>query len=470
MPRTKNNAFLNRIHVRAWLLAALVGGFSVTSQAGYAQLAPPAGFAGTSGNWTFAPAANQPTFGNVLHQPNALRVPVPGSVATMPVSYRLAANAPRIAAAAIFMNPYVRAGVGIASWLGFAGIVWDAVNNRWSKPDTSAYLGVSDGKEYQTAGSNSSWHLLPGESCDAYAQSNSSTNSVFKVVYIVKEVIPSQCKFQRIQTYVQPPNAGLVESDREIIVALANRVSSCPSGWYVTPGGCVQTPPVKTLTEPDFVEDLSVKPMPSTVPTELPRPTPLPVEQPVINPEPGTNPQPRPLFVPTGDPVPNPNYDPNATPGPNNQPWIQPGVRVTPSPTQSEPWRVDVQPVNRPQAGPEPLPDSQPDPENPDKPKPEEQQSLCEKHPDILACAKPDFDTPEGEIPKSNKDVILQEENLFGGGSCPSDLYFTPHGLQQLKVWDWNNACGYITGYVKPILIICCTFAAFMILIPGRTE
>lgn len=105
--------------------------------------------------------------------------------------------------------------------------------------------------------------------------------------------------------------------------------------------------------------------------------------------------------------------------------------------------------------------------------KPEEppkEETLCEKYPDILACAKPELDAPEGEIPKTTREVTLTEENLFSGGSCPADVYFTPHGLQQLKVWDWNQSCGYITGYVKPILLICCTFAAFMILIPGRTE
>jgi len=31
------------------------------------------------------------------------------------------------------MNPYVRAGVGIATWLGVAGLIWDAVNNQWVK-------------------------------------------------------------------------------------------------------------------------------------------------------------------------------------------------------------------------------------------------------------------------------------------------------------------------------------------------
>lgn len=437
MPRI-NNAFLNRIHVRAWLAAALVGGLPVAAQAGYAQLAPPSGFGGSSGNWTFAPSANDLRYGSTAYSPNSLRVP--GTSATMPAAYRFAANAPRIAAAAIFMNPYVRTGLAIATWLGTAKLFYDVSTGLWKQENTN--YPVSSGYEFMT--SSGQWTTDWDGACKS-----------FRADYFAwVEAQPGLCSW---------PGGGMAQS-------LQRRGSQCPAGWYVTPAGCVQTPPLKTVTQEEFKEALAPKPMPETVPWELPKPTPLPVEQPVINPDRVPNPVPRPLFVPTGDPVPNPQYDPNAAPGPNNQPWIQPGVRVNPSPTPSEPWRVDLQPVNRPVSGPEPMaePDSE-TPPNPDKPS-EEQLDFCAKNPDVLGCAKPDLDTPEGEIPKSNKDVSLVEENLFGVGVCPADVYFTPHGLQQLKVWDWNQSCGYITNYVKPILIICCTFAAFMILIPGRTE
>lgn len=454
MPRIKN-AFFHRIHVRAWLAAALVGCLPVGAQAGYAQLASPAGFGGSPGNWTFAPSANDLRYGGTAYSPNALRVP--GTSATMPSAYRFAANAPRIAAAAIFMNPYVRVGVGIASWLGVAGIVWDSVNNRWAKPDTN--YPQSDGFVYQYRNVN---YNSPSEACNAYIAYVGPRNP--GVTYSVSSIINGPSSIRCVV------NASTSSGNWSDNVDIGKSVSSCPAGWYVTPAGCVQNPPPKEITKPEFEDALAPSPMPQTVPWELPKPTPLPVEQPVINPDSVPNPVHRPLFVPTGDPVPNPQYDPNAAPGPNNHPWIQPGVRVNPSPTPSEPWRVDLQPVNRPVSGPEPMPEPDSEnPPNPDKPS-EEQLDFCVKNPDVLACAKTDLDTPEGEIPKSNKDVSLVEENLFGGGACPADVYFTPHGLQQLKVWDWNQSCGYITGYVKPILIICCTFAAFMILIPGRIE
>lgn len=449
MPRIKN-AFSHRIHVRAWVAAALVGGLPIGAQAGYAQLAPPAGFGGSAGNWTFAPSANDLRYGATAYSPNALRVP--GTTATMPAAYRFAANAPRIAAAAIFMNPYVRAGVGIATWLGVAGLVWDEVSKQWTKVIPGEETIIPN-YEYSRTESDS-W-----TTADAVCQSYTRPGG--RYTFSKQEGL----------NYYSGCNLYLPSGYYDQYRSLKSRKIPCPANTIETPAGCVvETNRVEPVTIEEFQTRLPSSPMPDTVPWELPKPTPLPVEQPVINPEPVQNPQPRPLFVPTGDPVPNPQYDPNAAPGPNNQPWFQPGVRVNPSPTPQEPWRVDLQPVNRPVPGPEPMPEPDSEnPPNPDKPS-EEQIDFCAKNPEVLACAKPELDTPEGEIPKSNREVTFTEENLFSGGSCPADVYFTPHGLQQLKVWDWNQSCGYITGYVKPILIICCTFAAFMILIPGRTE
>ena len=51
--------------------AALV---ALSAHAGYAQLQTPAGFGGTSGNWTYAAAANDKVYGKVIHQAGALRM------------------------------------------------------------------------------------------------------------------------------------------------------------------------------------------------------------------------------------------------------------------------------------------------------------------------------------------------------------------------------------------------------------
>ena len=170
-----------------------------------------------------------------------------------------------------------------------------------------------------------------------------------------------------------------------------------------------------------------------------------------------------------GDPVKNPNYDPTQAPSPTNQPYIQPGVRVNPSPTPDAPWRVDMQPVDRPVGTQDPQPEPQPDPEpNPnDQPKPEEQKSLCEKHPDILACAKPELDTPDGEIPKATREITYQEQDVFGGGSCPADKYATIGG-RSMMVYDWQQTCGVVSTYLRPLILLLGAMGALFILIPGR--
>lgn len=428
----------------------------------YAELPAPAGFSGSAGAWKFAPSAGQQAFGQWIYQQGALKLPIPGTTATMPAAYKLAANAPRIAAAAIFMNPYVRAGVGIATWLGIAGIIWDAVNNRWVIPDNS--YPVSNGYEYNAYPylpyMPNAWVPSQSEICSAFAAKYTENNSP-------RVATVENC-------FDLPGNVGVTlritttSSSFTDTWGISKRGSSCPSGYYVTPAGCSQTPPPKQVTEEEFKDLLAPKPMPETVPWELPKPTPLPVEQPVINPEPGPNPQTRPLFVPTGDPVPNPQYDPNSPPGPNNQPYVQPGVRVNPSPTPSEPWRVDLQPVNRPVSSPEPMPE--PDsktPENPDKPN-GEQLDFCAKNPDVLACQKLDEPNSE-ELPASEKPISISPDGGWGAdnASCPAPKQITVQG-RAIPI-PFDLFCTWASG-MRPIIIAMAWLSAAFILLGARNE
>lgn len=107
-------------------------------------------------------------------------------------------------------------------------------------------------------------------------------------------------------------------------------------------------------------------------------------------------------------------------------------------------------------------PAPQPDPNT------EEQKDECEAHPNRAGCA--DLDTPDGEIPKTEKTVSYTPQTPFGGGSCPADKYQTLHTGQVLKVVDWATPCGYIADYVRPVLILLGSWMAMMLLIPGRTE
>ncbi len=469
-------AKLRRTAICALVGLSAVGGVSV-SHAGYAWPADPPGFV-RSGPWGqgygYAVSANDQSFGKIVHQQNGLKYNVPGRTVTMPVSYRFAQNAPRFAAAAIFMNPAVRVGVGVASWLGVAGLVWDAVNKLWKIPNTEG-LDIADGLEYGPVGRNI-WFPTIKQACAGsfgYSGAPSGPNYEFLTPYNVPNAGGAVCHYP----YKYKPTGDTGDAT----VNLEKRPGGCPVGWYSTPAGCVQTPPMKTVTQPEFEEILAPKPMPETVPWELPEHTPLPVEPspgPWINPEPGTNPQHRPQFVPNGDPVPNPNYNPNADPTPENQPWIQPGVRLNPSPAPNEPFRTDVKPIDRPKPTNTPMPgpesEPSPNPANPnpnqgDKPKPEDKPGLCDEYPDILACSKPELDTPDGEIPKSNKEVSYTPDSLFGGGSCPADIYVTAGG-QQLKAWDWQQSCSHIVTYFRPVMLFLGAIAAFLVLAGGTNE
>ena len=440
----------------AKLIAALVLSFAGTAHAGYAQARPPSGWS----PGTYAPAANDSVYGRVIHSPNGPTTTVGGQAVKMPAAYRLAANAPRIAAGVIFAHPYVRAGAAIATWLVVANLIWDAGLGKWVQTDTS--YPQSDGFRYDYRGQ---YYPTAHQACQAYIAYVQPGNT--QVAYSVKSVVVHASSARCTITAT-----SMSGSWEDAVDVGKSGAVNCPAGWYVTPAGCVQTPPPKTVTKEQFEDALAPKPMPERVPLELPQPSPLPIEQPSpwINPLPGPDPQHLPRFVPSGDPVPNPNYDPNAPPGPNNQPYTQPGTRIVPSPTPSQPWRVDHQPVNRPQADgmPKPNPDAEPGTNPADKPKPEEQQSLCEKHPDIVACAKlgePGQATP---VPDETKTLTIDPENGFGpsDASCPPPRTVDVAGLTLSMPFDL--LCDFATG-LKPVIVgLAWLTAAFTFMGIGR--
>lgn len=88
----------------------------------------------------------------------------------------------------------------------------------------------------------------------------------------------------------------------------------------------------------------------------------------------------------------------------------------------------------------------------------------CEKNPQSLACA--DLDVPDGEIPKATFDVGYQVEDTFGSGSCPAQVYGSING-QQMLLYDWAQTCGYVSTYIRPLLLVLCAFGALLIVMPG---
>lgn len=96
-----------------------------------------------------------------------------------------------------------------------------------------------------------------------------------------------------------------------------------------------------------------------------------------------------------------------------------------------------------------------------------EESDLCKNNPDILACSKPELDTPDEEIPRRNFAVTFAAESLFGGGSCPANKTMNLRG-QQITVWDFQRTCDLVTTYLKPLLLTLALFSAFLILSPGK--
>lgn len=94
---------------------------------------------------------------------------------------------------------------------------------------------------------------------------------------------------------------------------------------------------------------------------------------------------------------------------------------------------------------------------------------LCKKNPDILACKKLEFDTPDGEIPRNTVDLVYTEESFLNGGACPADVYVMAGG-NQIKAIDWQSHCSNISTFVRPLVILLSSFIALLILIPGGRE
>lgn len=415
------------------LVIASLALLSGSANAGYAQLVPPPSWTSSATErGLYRVAANEAIFQNTVRTTASLNVG--GQSIKVPSAMRFAANASRYAARASFGNPWIFAAVaGYSAYNYFKDSGYEVLDNQWVK-----ITKVGGGIEYRLGGPDygQQWAFTTQGALNSYCSVRGLSNCVVSGNYIEY----SCAQYGTCAT-------GFSGFEQR----------TAPESSTVTPA-----------TPQEFEDDLAPKDVPDGLPQKLP--VPLPVELPIVNPVPlpDTNPQPRPLFVPTGDPLPNPVYDPNSPPGPNNQPYVQPGVRVNPSPTPSEPWRVDLQPVNRPVSSPEPMPE--PDsvtPENPDKPS-EEQIDFCAKNPDVLACQKLDEPASE-ELPASEKQISISPDGGWGAdnASCPAPKQITVQG-RAIPI-PFDLFCTWANG-MRPIVIAMAWLSAAFILLGARSE
>lgn len=414
--------------------------------AGYAQAVPPAGWSsggGIGGSFTGTKAANGATFLSSSVSTNA-SLNVGGRTVSMPATMRFAANAPRVAAAAIMLHPGIRTAASIAGWLGLAGLVYDATSDLWTTTSPSEELEVSDGKEYRI--SLYPWASSPGAACLAAASGSGWSGAS------VTQSSPA-CSF----TGYRCDNGPCVSDTFGPVNYSRRTATACPSGWYITPAGCVLQPPPQQVTQEQAVEELTKHPMPSDVPRDIP--VPLPVEQPNI----------QPVFIPTGDPVTNPSYDPSSPASPSNPPQVQPGVEVKPAPAPGSPWQVGTTPVNRPVTDPnappvrdpQPLPDPGGGPSG-NEPKDPDKTDFCEKYPTVIACQELKHEDDDTKLPEKAIDLDFNPIPGFQGAkSCPAFPNIgNALGGRQIS---WQPFCDQLSAISNLLLALAWLYAAWIL-------
>jgi hypothetical protein len=396
--------------------------------AGYAQLAPPAGWSTSAGAATYVRAANESWTAAGTVRTNA-SLNVGGRAVTMPASMRFAANAGRVAAQAIRVNPvWWVAGAAVAAWLDHSGIRWDEGEGQWQidqDPISVSGFGVANQARYPGPVLKSFAGVSRESVCQQAAEWRTSTymdvNRQVSRVVTVQSVTATQCQFRQVYTYhTDPP------------------VTSYPTASITTQ--VVQQPqPPRPALAPDFDKHADDYPMPADVPNALPRTQPIPVGVPVLNPNDAPSPLPQPLRVPTGAPVPVPGTDP--------QQYRQPVSDIVPANSPSYPWQVDIQPGTI--TGPDPVGITEPIPVpapgsggEPSPADPEDQPGLCDEYPNILACQELGEveDSPLGQEELSF--VIGMDGGWLGQGfvGCPADRTVALHVVPSVT-FSWSLLC-----------------------------
>lgn len=448
------HAFTYRTFYGGGLVLAALGAVQV-AHAGYALPSPPPGWGGTTGAHTYQAANASQWLSGTVRTNAALNVG--GKIVSIPAALRVAANAPTFAARFMFANPLLLT-AGAVAFLAAQQIEWDPFTSSWLHSSSGTYL-QSNGNEYSYSYLiQGPWSYSYHAACAAYV---TAYNALGGALYISSHSVNvnNACAVTFRQRHNDAHYTDFAPGPSQ------RQSTTCPSGWYITPAGCVQTPPPNQTPqdEESFVERVAPQIQPSQVPEFVPPGTPIPVEQPVINPAPDAPTVPRPLIVPMGDPQPIPNTNPAQ--------WRQPVIQVSPAPTPSHPWQVDLLPRDFISSDPTPIREPAAEPLPNGSTTPSQDADLCAKNPDILACQKPELDAPEVELPKDTVSITYTPENFGGGGgSCvaPVDISYFGHSA---RILDTNQACGWISSYLRPVALLVAAFISLGIVVGGlKTE
>lgn len=108
-------------------------------------------------------------------------------------------------------------------------------------------------------------------------------------------------------------------------------------------------------------------------------------------------------------------------------------------------------------------------PKDPNEGKGEEKETEdpCKANPDRIGCMEQDV--PEGEIPRSQKEITFAPEDVLGTGACPADVtasFTSAPGLSGVKLIHWQGFCGAALP-LRAIIIAMASIMAFFIVMPG---
>jgi hypothetical protein len=421
-----------------FIIVILLAAFSSLCFAGYTQVVPPSSIVGATvktGSASLSWINNAVRFNASLN--------VGGRSIVVPAAMRLAANAPSLIASAIVFNPYVRTAITIATLLQMAKVEWDDTNKTWVKKE------LAPGESILFA--DDPWnivyvHQTAQAACQAYVDRWNAKNTQQAINYNLTPWVPVS-----VTAVLNGTTWSCIGTSGEY---QGSTLFNPPSN--LVPGNVEQKSPI---SNEEAISKISPLTLPDNLPNDLPPGIVIPLQPiPVINPstDPLVNPVTRPIRSPVGEPLPVPNSDP--------QQWRTPVIDVVAAPLPDQPWRVDVQPRDIFKNDPSPvIASSVVNQEPAGQTNKDETPGLCDLYPDILACQKPNFDTPVAD-PIQTKEVPISVSPDSGWGAdnavCPAPRHL---GGANVDI-NFDMFCQFMTG-IRPIVISIAWMSAAMILI-----
>lgn len=419
-----------------------------SAHAFYAGASPPSSWAQQAVGNVVKVSPSDVSFANGIRSKVAASVNVGGRVVSIPVAYKFGPTAARVAATAAFLNPGLMGALAVGS-AAYAAYQWyqesgyELQDGVWKK----RVEGTVQGNWYTIQGGFGS--TSASSTCSAFgeSQNDATTSASGEVIFITEG--NQICKVSRRRL-----SDGYVSTSGYQINITSTQI---PSVTY------------QPVTQTEFEDGMASKPIPEGVPQKMPIPIWWPVQDPILNPSPAPSPAvspapvptPQPLRVPQGEPTPVPNSDPPT--------WKTPVVDIVPSPAPGEPWRVDVQPKDIVKTDSTPV--TQPTPEAPPpagETEAEKTPLLCEVFPDILACAKPDLDTPaEDPLDQVDRDISISPDTGWGSdnATCPAPRVLAGANIE----FSFDVICQGMAG-IRPVVLAFAWLGAALILLGARSR